>query len=116
MELEHLLQEADVVSIHCPLTDKTRGLIGRAELEMMRSGVLVINYSRGEVLREEVRYLSLLTVQYLVKCHRRCSVALLLTSALLQSMLQRSTWLGVCFCITSYSALSLPDGVHQHAQ
>ena len=55
MELEHLLQEADVVSIHCPLTDKTWGLLGRAELELMRSGALLINYSRGEVLNEQVR-------------------------------------------------------------
>ena len=65
MELEHLLQEADVVSIHCPVTDKTRGLISRTELELMRSGALLINYSRGEVIDEEVCCLSLLTVQYL---------------------------------------------------
>ena len=52
-DLEALLRGSDVVSVHCPLTDRTRGLIGRDELALMRPGAILVNYSRGEVLQEE---------------------------------------------------------------
>ena len=53
-DLECLLREAHVISLHCPLSPATLGLIGQKELEMMRPGVLLVNYSRGEVINEEV--------------------------------------------------------------
>jgi phosphoglycerate dehydrogenase-like enzyme len=53
-DLEVLLREADVISMHCPLNEKTRGLIGREELRLMRPGVILVNYSRADVLDEEV--------------------------------------------------------------
>ncbi len=39
-DLEALLRGSDVVSVHCPLTERTRGLIGREELALMRPGAV----------------------------------------------------------------------------
>lgn len=46
------LRASDIVSLHCPLNEETRGLIGRVELEMMRSGALLINTARGGLVDE----------------------------------------------------------------
>ena len=54
-ELEDMLRSCMFVSLHCPLTPKTRGLIGKAELAMMPKGSMIINYARGEVIDKEVR-------------------------------------------------------------
>jgi glycerate dehydrogenase len=45
-----LLREADVISLHCPLTPQTRGLIGAAELAQMKSDALLINTARGALI------------------------------------------------------------------
>ena len=50
--LPELLAEADVVSLHCPLTDGTHGLIGRDELALMRDGSCLVNTARGEIVDE----------------------------------------------------------------
>lgn len=50
--LDQLLAEADVVSLHCPLTDRTRGLIGERELRHMKPGALLINTARGGIVDE----------------------------------------------------------------
>ena len=50
--LERLLREADVVSIHCPLTAATRGLIGAHELGLMKPDALLVNTARGAVVDE----------------------------------------------------------------
>jgi glycerate dehydrogenase len=42
-----VLKQSDVVSLHCPLTDETRDLIGRTEFEMMKRNALLINTARG---------------------------------------------------------------------
>jgi len=47
MELDELLAVADVVSLHCPLTDSTRGMLGRREFSLMKPGALLINTARG---------------------------------------------------------------------
>ncbi len=46
-DLRELLKIADVVSLHCPLTEATRGLIGAAELALMKRDALLINTARG---------------------------------------------------------------------
>ena len=51
--LDALLEEADVVTVHVPLTHETRGMIGAAELARMRPGAVLVNVSRGPVVDEE---------------------------------------------------------------
>ncbi len=51
--LRDLLSWADIISIHSPLNDKTRALIGAEELAQMRSSAIVINVARGGIIREE---------------------------------------------------------------
>lgn len=50
--LDQLLADADVVSIHVPLTDETRGLIGAAELGRVKRGAVLVNTARGGVVDE----------------------------------------------------------------
>jgi glyoxylate reductase len=52
VDLSTLLSQADFVSLHVPLTDQTRYLIGRKELEMMKPTAYLINASRGPVVDE----------------------------------------------------------------
>lgn len=50
--LDELLGEADVVSLHVPLTDETRGFIDARRLALMRDGSCLVNTSRGQVVDE----------------------------------------------------------------
>lgn len=50
---EHVLAESDVISIHCPLTPQTQGLIAEAELRRMRHDTLLINTARGGIVDEQ---------------------------------------------------------------
>ncbi len=49
MPLETLLQQSDIVSLHVPLCDETRGLIGEKELSLMKPTALLVNTARGPV-------------------------------------------------------------------
>jgi glyoxylate reductase len=51
-ELEQLLQQSDVVTIHAPLTPQTRGLINAPRLALLRDGVCLVNTARGEIVDE----------------------------------------------------------------
>ncbi len=51
-EFEALLRRADVLSLHCPLTDKTRGMIGDKQLRSMKPGALLVNTARGALVDE----------------------------------------------------------------
>jgi phosphoglycerate dehydrogenase-like enzyme len=53
VELDELLRTSDFVSIHCPLTEKTRGLVGRRELGLMRPDAFLINTARGGIVDED---------------------------------------------------------------
>ena len=50
--LAELLSESDVVSLHCPLTPATTGLIGERELDAMRPGAVLVNTARAGVVDE----------------------------------------------------------------
>lgn len=58
--LDELLAAADFVSIHCPLTDRTRGLIGRRELALMKPNAYLINTARGGIVDEDALHDALL--------------------------------------------------------
>ncbi|WP_328985222.1 2-hydroxyacid dehydrogenase [Thiorhodovibrio winogradskyi] len=53
LPLEQLLRQVDVLSLHCPLTDSTRGLIGAEQLGRMRPDALLINTARGGIVDEQ---------------------------------------------------------------
>jgi glycerate dehydrogenase len=50
--LDKLLSESNIISVHCPLTDSTRNLIGRRELALMRKDSILINTARGGIVNE----------------------------------------------------------------
>lgn len=53
VSLGELMSQSDVVSIHCPLTDATRGLIGEAEFNLTKPGLVLINTARGGIVDEQ---------------------------------------------------------------
>ena len=50
VELADLFAESDIVSVHCPLTEQTRGLIDKSALAAMKPGVVLVNTSRGPIV------------------------------------------------------------------
>lgn len=53
MELQELLEWSDIVSVHSPLNERTRGLVGREELQKMKSSAIIINVARGGIIQED---------------------------------------------------------------
>lgn len=52
-DLNSLLRQADVISLHCPLTESTKGIINKDTISIMKNGVIIINTSRGQLVVEE---------------------------------------------------------------
>ena len=52
MELRELLQWCDILSVHSPLNERTRGLVGLEELKAMKPSAIVINVARGGIVDE----------------------------------------------------------------
>ena len=50
--LEELLRRADTISIHCPLTNETRGLIGAREIAGLKPGSFLVNTARGDIVQK----------------------------------------------------------------
>jgi len=59
VSLDELLSSADFISIHCPLNEQTRGLIGRRELELMKPAAYLINTARGGIVDEDALFVAL---------------------------------------------------------
>jgi glycerate dehydrogenase len=55
-EFDEVLREADVLSIHCPLTSETEDLIGARELSMMKETAILVNTARGKIVNEDALY------------------------------------------------------------
>ncbi|MBV9069676.1 MAG: phosphoglycerate dehydrogenase [Acidobacteria bacterium] len=53
VSLDDLLTRADVITVHTPLTDETRGMIGAGEIAKMKDGVVVLNIARGGIYEEQ---------------------------------------------------------------
>ncbi|MDP4087718.1 MAG: D-2-hydroxyacid dehydrogenase [Bacillota bacterium] len=51
--LEELYKRADIISLHCPLFDATKGIINKETIAKMKDGVIIINTSRGPLIVEE---------------------------------------------------------------
>ena len=52
VELKELLEWSDILSVHSPLNERTRGLVGRNELQLMKPTSLIINVARGGIIDE----------------------------------------------------------------
>ncbi len=52
MAFEQVVQQSDVLTLHCPLTERTRGLMGEKTFSNMKPGALLINTARGELIDE----------------------------------------------------------------
>jgi D-lactate dehydrogenase len=48
-----LVRQADIITLHCPLTPQTRHLVGAASIEVMKPGVMLVNTSRGALMDTE---------------------------------------------------------------
>lgn len=53
LELSELLPQVDFLSLHCPLTEQTRDLIGASEFEQMKSSAFLVNCARGGIVNEQ---------------------------------------------------------------
>ncbi len=54
VDLQTLLKESDVITIHSPLTKETKGLIGEVEFGLMKNSVILVNTARGQLVDEKV--------------------------------------------------------------
>ena len=59
VELDALLKEADFVSIHCPLNQATRNLIGTEQIALMKPGAYLLNTARGGIVDEDALHTAL---------------------------------------------------------
>ena len=59
VEMETLLRESDFVTVHSPLTEDTRNLIGKAQLDLMKPDAFLINAARGPLIDEDALYSAL---------------------------------------------------------
>ncbi|MFQ6053048.1 MAG: hydroxyacid dehydrogenase [Candidatus Bathyarchaeia archaeon] len=50
VDLDTLLMESDIITLHTPLTPRTRGLLSRREFQLMKEGVYLVNTARGKVI------------------------------------------------------------------
>lgn len=53
VDLDTLLSESDVISLHCPLFESTRGIINKQSISRMKDGVIILNNSRGPLVVEQ---------------------------------------------------------------
>ena len=52
-DIDRICRECDIISLHVPLTDETRGMISRERIDSMKDGVVIVNTARGAVCNEQ---------------------------------------------------------------
>ena len=52
-DIDRICRECDIISLHVPLTDETRGMISRERIDSMKDGVVIVNTARGAVCDEK---------------------------------------------------------------
>ncbi|WP_456456161.1 phosphoglycerate dehydrogenase [Thermovibrio sp.] len=60
-ELEELLKRSDIITVHTPLTEETRNMITKKEIEKMKDGVILLNIARGGIINEKDLYEALVS-------------------------------------------------------
>lgn len=68
MELDQLLQVSDVITIHVPLLESTKHMIGERELNMMKDNAILVNTARGGLIDDEALYDALASGRILAAC------------------------------------------------
>ena len=53
VDINTLCRESDIITIHCPLNDATRGLISKEKIDLMKDGVIIVNEARGAVVCDQ---------------------------------------------------------------
>ncbi len=61
VEFDTLLRESDILSLHCPLSDRTRGLINKDAFARMKESAILVNVARGPVVDTQALYEALVT-------------------------------------------------------
>jgi D-3-phosphoglycerate dehydrogenase len=54
--LKDMMPKIDILTVHCPLTDETKGMVGKEELSLLRKGANVVNTARGGIIDEKALY------------------------------------------------------------
>ncbi len=52
VDIETLCRESDIITVHCPLNDRSKGLIDQRKIDLMKNNVILVNEARGAVLDE----------------------------------------------------------------
>jgi D-3-phosphoglycerate dehydrogenase len=60
-ELEELLKRSDIITVHTPLTEETKNMITKKEIELMKDGVIILNIARGGIINERDLYEALVS-------------------------------------------------------
>ncbi len=63
VEFDELLAQSDILSLHCPLSDRTRGLMNREAFAKMKQTAILVNVARGPVVETQALYEALTTGQ-----------------------------------------------------
>jgi D-3-phosphoglycerate dehydrogenase len=108
-----LLRVSDIVSLHCPLTAETQGLINAAAFDAMKSGVLFINTARGPIVENSALYEAL-------RNGKVGGAALDVLPAeppspdelLIRDFLNEADWLKGRFLLTPHAAWNSPESRH----
>ena len=59
VDFDTLLSESDIISLHCPLTERTRGLMNMEAFKRMKKSAILVNVARGPVVDEQALYTAL---------------------------------------------------------